>query len=320
MLAQAYGAILALANISKRREDACSCQGLHHVTMITADAPRNVDFYAGIARPAAGQEDGQLRPAERLPPLLRRRARDAGIDPDLVRVRRTRRRGAPARGHDPHDRARRRARPTRSTSGSGASATRASRASARTQSLRFEDPEGLRFALVPAGRRQPAAARRASRDPGRACDHRGRGRARLRRRAATRRRAADRVLGFADLGDRRLPPRRRPAQRPLGLRRRAGGARPSGRRLGAPHRLGVARRGPPRLAARDRRPPGSPVTDVRDRDYFRSIYFPDAARRAVRDRDARAPGSRSTRIPSTSASSCACRRCTRTCASGSSGR
>ena len=38
------------------------------------------------ARPAAGQEDGQLRRARRLPPLLRRRAGHARLDPDVLRV------------------------------------------------------------------------------------------------------------------------------------------------------------------------------------------------------------------------------------------
>ena len=61
-------------------------EGLHHITAITADAPRNVDFYARAARAADGQEDRQLRRARRLPPLLRRRARHARLDPHVLRV------------------------------------------------------------------------------------------------------------------------------------------------------------------------------------------------------------------------------------------
>ena len=40
------------------------------------------------------------------------------------------------------------------------------------RSLRFADPDGLALELVVADARQPAAARRAPRDPGRARDHR----------------------------------------------------------------------------------------------------------------------------------------------------
>src|SRR5947209_987683 len=39
------------------------------------------------ARPADGEEDGELRCPRRLPPVLRGRAGLAWVDPDLVRVR-----------------------------------------------------------------------------------------------------------------------------------------------------------------------------------------------------------------------------------------
>ena len=58
-------------------------------------------------RAAAGQEDRQLRPARGLPPVLRRRARRARIDPHLVRVR-GRAAGPPRHRRHPHDPARRR--------------------------------------------------------------------------------------------------------------------------------------------------------------------------------------------------------------------
>ena len=61
-------------------------EGIHHITAITGDAPRNVDFYAGVLGPAAGQEDRQPGRPDRLPPLLRRRARLAGLRPDVLRV------------------------------------------------------------------------------------------------------------------------------------------------------------------------------------------------------------------------------------------
>ena len=73
-------------------------EGIHHITAITADAPANVDFYARVARPAAGQEDRELRRPRRLPPLLRRRARLPRLDPHLLRVPRRRAAAAPAPG------------------------------------------------------------------------------------------------------------------------------------------------------------------------------------------------------------------------------
>ena len=61
-------------------------EGIHHITAITGDAPANVDFYVGVARPAAGQEDGQPGRPDRLPPVLRRRGRQPGGGPDVLRV------------------------------------------------------------------------------------------------------------------------------------------------------------------------------------------------------------------------------------------
>ena len=58
--------------------------GIHHVTCITGDAPANLDYYAGSARTAARREDRQPGRSERLPPLLRRRARLAGADMRFV--------------------------------------------------------------------------------------------------------------------------------------------------------------------------------------------------------------------------------------------
>ena len=76
-------------------------EGLHHITAITADAPAQRRLLRARARPAPGQEDGQLRPARRLPPVLRRRARHARLDPDLLRVP-GRRPGPGRRRHGPH--------------------------------------------------------------------------------------------------------------------------------------------------------------------------------------------------------------------------
>ena len=58
--------------------------GIHHVTAIAGDARRNLDFYTRDARPAARQEDRQLRRSRHLSPLLRRRDRAARHHPDLL--------------------------------------------------------------------------------------------------------------------------------------------------------------------------------------------------------------------------------------------
>ena len=49
-------------------------EGIHHVTAIMGDAPETSTSRA-CARPAARQEDGQPGRPDRLPPLLRGRAR-----------------------------------------------------------------------------------------------------------------------------------------------------------------------------------------------------------------------------------------------------
>ena len=84
--------------------DAMTLIGLHHVTATVDDAQDDLDFCLGGARPAAGQEDRQLRQPSRLPLLLRRRARHAGHHLDDVSVQGSRRAGRlegrrPGHGH-----------------------------------------------------------------------------------------------------------------------------------------------------------------------------------------------------------------------------
>ena len=77
--------------------------GIHHVTAITGDAQRAVDFWVPGPGPAAGEDHRQLRRAGHVPPLLRRRDRQPGQHPDLLRDP-GRPRGARGRGHGPPDR------------------------------------------------------------------------------------------------------------------------------------------------------------------------------------------------------------------------
>ena len=194
--------------------------GMHHITMITGDAQRNVDFYADVLGLAAGKEDGQLRLARGLPPLLRRRAGLARLDPDLVRVRRCRT-GPRRRGHDPHDPTRRRWCGVAGLLGAAARSERILERAVR--GLReLAQVRRLRRPRARAGTRQPGhrtAEGRAPRDPGRACDHRRRGRPRLHRPAARgRRAAADRDARLhRHRRHRHLPPHRSDPHVRLGL-------------------------------------------------------------------------------------------------------
>ena len=49
-------------------------EGLHHLTMITGDAQRNVDFYAGVLGLRLVKKTVNFDSPGRLPPVLRRRA------------------------------------------------------------------------------------------------------------------------------------------------------------------------------------------------------------------------------------------------------
>ena len=61
-------------------------EGIHHITAITGDAPGNVDFYARVLGPAPGEEVREPGRPDRLPPVLRRRARQRRRGHHLLRV------------------------------------------------------------------------------------------------------------------------------------------------------------------------------------------------------------------------------------------
>ena len=115
-------------------------QGLHHITMITGDAQKNVDFYADTLGLRLVKKTVNFDSPGRLPPVLRatrpgRPARSSrgSSSPGA-------RRGRAGAGHDPHDPARRglgEALDFWTSLDLSASATR-----------RFEDYDGLRFELV----------------------------------------------------------------------------------------------------------------------------------------------------------------------------
>ena len=124
------------------------------------------------------------------------------------------------------------------------------------------------------------------------------------------------LLGFTLRGRRRVPADRLRPPVPLRLRRPARLARPAGRRQRAPHRVGLARRGPPGLAGAGRR--RRRLRDRRARPRLLPVdLLPHPERGPVRDRDALARASPSTRTPSTWARRCGCPSSTSTCATSS---
>ena len=271
--------------------------GLHHITMITGDAQRNVAFYADILGLRFVKKTVNFDAPEAYHLYFGDETGHPRIDPDLVRVPRRRRR---PRGHgpDPHASARRADR--RLARLLGAAPARARRATATT--LRFEDPDGLRLELVVASRQRAAAAAH----PEIPAEHAisGLEGARAYSRAPPRRGALlTDVLGFT-YGRRRVPPRRAPSATSAGptTRRRSSAARrapaPSTTSRGA-RRTTTSSRG--RSASRGRR-----LRHRRQRPRLLPVdLLPGAARRAVRDRHADPRASPSTRTPTTSARRCA---------------
>ena len=125
--------------------------GIHHVTAIAGDAAPQPRLLHRDARPAARQEDRQLRRSRHLSPLFRRRDRAARHDPDLLPL------GACGAGTGRHrpdagDGVPRAGR-NRSASGPTASSRRACAHEAPEKRfgetvLPFKDPDGMGLALV----------------------------------------------------------------------------------------------------------------------------------------------------------------------------
>ena len=200
------------------------------------------------ARAAAGEEDGQPGRPDRLPPLLRGRARERGRRHHVLRVPRRpprpRRRGHGAHGHLPR----------RLGGGAdvlgGAPRGGGHRHHTRARQAPLRGPGGAR-ARAGGLRRARRAARRASpRDPGRARAAGIRRRPRVRARIPERSRSAARGrAGLLPDGRSRLGGSRRGPRRPLRLRRPSGGRGRPGRRHRPPRRVGVDDGGPRGLAA-----------------------------------------------------------------------
>ena len=258
---------------------AMKLDGIHHVTCITGDAPQNVEFYARHARAADGEEDRQPGRPDRLPPLLRRRARLGRRRHHVLRVSRAPARAAPA---------------TEWCTGSSFRVAseealdfwgpRVGGDADATARCVFDDPEGLALELgVDDSGDEPLVAD-ASRDPRRARA------ARLRRRPRVR---------VATAGERAVP---RGARVRAGLGARAASTAAAStsttsRRLSRPqggagtvHHVAWAAPTEEHAAWVKRVTDGRGAADARDRPLLVQVdLLPRAERRAVRDRDAR-PG------------------------------
>ena len=246
-------------------------EGIHHITAITGDAPRQRRLLHARPRPAAGQEERQPGRPDRLPPLLRRRARQRRVGPDVLRVPGRPARPPGARDGAP-DRVARRPPRTRCRSGPSGSRARASQVGRPGPGLlRFADPEGLEHELaVDASGDEPLIAEH----PEVPAEHALRGFAGVRAYAHDAEPAA------------RCSSRRSPSSR----RATAGRSAASGAAAPTPttrRRTSPASRAPAPCTTspgRRRRPSrrrgasavlraGGRPTPVIDRFYFRSVYF-----------------------------------------------
>ncbi len=246
-------------------------EGIHHITAITADAPANVEFYAGVlglrlVKKTVNQDDPTVYHLfyadERGTPAPTSRS-------SSIRARRA---GARARDGAPDRRCGRRSR-RRSTSGRrlaerGVDAARNRRSCSTT-------PKGSTLELRSSTTPDDAADRQPPRDPGRARAPRLRRRARLRRRSR-----AERALWR----NARLQPGHGPVQTGYEVRGEQRGGfyvydappderGPPGRGHGPPRRVGIAARGARGVARAASCEAGGQPTPMIDRYYFRSIYF-----------------------------------------------
>ena len=266
-------------------------EGIHHVTAITGDAPRQRRLLRPRARAAPREEDGQPGRPDRLPPLLRRREGQRRRGHHLLRV--PGRAARPGRRrHGAPDRLARRLRGGARLLGRAAR-RRGRRDRARTATAcasPIPRASGSSCASVETARR--AARRRAPGDPGRARAPGLRRRARLLARpgaepaASSRRRSASRRAAT-----RTWEVRGEPARRLLRLRRAAGRARHPRRRAPCTTSPGRRRWTSTRRGAGARSPAGAHA-DAGDRPLLLPLdLLPRAERRAVRDRHDRARAS-----------------------------
>ena len=218
--------------------DSVKLEGIHHITAITEDAQRNVDFYAGVlglrlVKKTVNQDNPTVYHL-----FFADEKGSAGSDltffefPGVPR-------GRAGAGDGPPDRLAGRLRGLARLLGGAARRQRGRVRAGRGQPALLR-PRGARPRAGGGRGRRRAADRRPPRGPGRAGAAGLPRRARLQRRARRQPRAARGARVRA--GRRGLGGARREARRPLPLRRAARRARAAGRRQRPPRRLGLDHR------------------------------------------------------------------------------
>ena len=215
-------------------------EGIHHITAITENAQRNVDFYAGVlglrlVKKTVNQDQPTVYHL-----FYADEKGERGLRPDLLRVPR-RRPGPRRRRHGPPDRLAGRLLRLDRRSGQSGSATTTSRPAEADGTPALRRPRGPRARAGRRRRPRRAADRRPPRDPRRARPAGLRRGARLRRRPRGQRRAA-RGARVRAARRRRLGGARRRPRRPLRSTTAALRPGPAGRRQRPPRRLGLADR------------------------------------------------------------------------------
>ena len=245
------------ATTTLTEERAVKLEGIHHITAITGDAPRNVEFYAGtlglrMVKKTVNQDDPtvyhlfyadeQGSPGADLtffeyPGAAQGRPGPGQVHRIVWRV-----------GSPDGDR----------LLGQAARGARL-RVRARRRRAALRRPRGPRPRAAGVRRPRRPADRRASRDPARARAAGLRRRARLRDRPRPQRGAAARDARLHGRRGRALGGPRRPARRLLRLRPRPGRPPLAGRRQRPPHRVRDADGRAGRLARARRRAPATPT-------------------------------------------------------------
>ena len=291
-------------------------EGVHHVTLITGDAPRNVDFYTRVlglrlVKKTVNQDDPTVYHL-----FYADEKGSAGSDITFFEYPGARaRQGRP--GHDPHDHLAGRLGGRARLLGAAPAPARRERSRART-GLRLRGSRGGRPRARCRRDRGRAARREASGDP------RGARAPGLRRRPRVRDRSRS-AAGSCSRRRSRFEPRGENDWEARGDQR--GGfyaydPAPDGRGIpgaGTVHHVAWATHDGRARGVAAARCRGRAAADARDRPLLLQVdLLPRAERHPLRARDARARLRRSTRTPSTSASDSRCRRRSSTCASRSS--
>ena len=248
-------------------------EGLHHITAITADAPRNVDFYARVLGLRLVKKTVNFDQPDVYHLYFGDERGTPGLDPDLLRVPR-RAPGPGRRRHGPHHPVAR-ARPTRrSTSGPRAWPTRTSPPSA-PRTARWRSPTSR--ACATSCSRSPSTTRRwpptrPTSPPSTRCwASTACAPTRSRPDAST---ALLEAIGFAHDGGADWTLRGARAPRGAALRRPAGSAAASPS-AGTVHHVAWSAADDAELEAVRARAveAGARATEIIDRQYFHSVYF-----------------------------------------------